>query len=29
MREKLLVFGAPYWDEEMIREVSDCIRSGW
>jgi len=29
MREKLLVFGAPYWDEEMILEVSDCIRSGW
>ena len=29
MRNKFLVFGAPYIGEEEIREVVDTLRSGW
>jgi len=29
MREKFLVFGSPKIEEEEIREVEQCLRSGW
>lgn len=29
MRKELLVFGRPYFDEAMERELLDCLHSGW